>query len=70
MYTLMTFTVVSRPTGRHIEYVSPHFLAVIVMSLYLLSTTVSPIFSTHRLVNAFGVLALSAFGTVYYSYAS
>ncbi len=25
MYTLVEYTVFARPTGRHIEYVSPHF---------------------------------------------
>lgn len=70
MYTLVAFTVVSRPTGQHIEYVSPHFFAAAVMSLYLLSTTVSPLFSTYRLVRVFGVLALLSFGAVYYFYAA
>ena len=69
-YTLVAFGVVSRPTGQHIEYVSPHFFAVAVMSLYLLSTTVSPLFSTYRLVRVFGVLALLSFGAAYYFYAA
>jgi hypothetical protein len=62
---LLTFPVVSRPTGQHIEYVSPHFFAATVMTLYLLATTVSPMFSTHRLVKVFGVLALLSFGAAY-----
>jgi len=39
------------------------------MGLYLLSITISPIFSTHRLVQVFGVLALLSFGAAYYFYA-
>ena len=70
MYTLVNFTVVARPTGQHIEYVSPHFYAAAVMSLYLLSTCVGPILSTHRMVRVFGVLALLSFATVYYFYAT
>ena len=70
MYTLVLFTVVARPTGQHIEYVSPHFFAAAVMSLYLLSTCVGPILSTHRMVRVFGVLALLSFATVYYFYAT
>ena len=62
LYFLATFPVVSRPTGQHIEYVSPHFFAAVVMTLYLLSTTVSPILSTHRMVRVFGVLALLSIG--------
>ena len=68
MYTLVAFTVVARPTGQHIEYVSPHFYAATVMGLYLLSTCVGPILSTHRMVRVFGVLALLSFATVYYFY--
>ena len=67
---LLVFPVVSRPTGRHIEYVSPHFFAAVTMTLYLLSTTASPLFSTHRWVKAFGALALLAFGAAYYFYAT
>lgn len=69
LYMLVAFPTISRITGQHIEYVSPHFFAVAVMTLYLLSTTVSPIVSSHRLVKVFGVLALLAFGLAYYFYA-
>lgn len=70
MYTLVMFPIISRPTGQHIEYVSPHFFAAAVMSLYLLSTTVSPMLSSHRMVKFFGVLAVLSFATVYYFYAN
>ena len=51
------------------EYVSPHFFAATVMTLYLLATTVSAMFSYHRLVKVFGVLALMSFGAAYFFYA-
>ncbi len=69
LYFMAAFPIISRPTGQHIEYVSPHFFAAIVMMLYLLSTTVSPILSTHRMVKVFGVLALLSFAAAYYFYA-
>ena len=69
-YILVAFPVVSRPIGQHIEYVSPHFFATAVMTLYLLSTTVSPILSTHGTVKVFGVLALSSFAAAYFFYAT
>ena len=69
LYFLVAFPVVSRPIGQHIEYLSPHFFVAGVMTLYLLSTTVSPILSTHRFVMIFGVLALLSFGAVYFFYA-
>jgi hypothetical protein len=70
LYILVAYPIASRPTGQHIEYVSPHFFKAAVMTLYLLSTTVSPILSTHQMVKAFGVLALLSFGAVYYFYAT
>ena len=70
LYFLVAFPVVSRPTGRHIEYLSPHFFAATTMTLYLLSTTVGPMLSTHQMVKVFGVLALLSFSAAYYFYAT
>ena len=69
LYFLAVFPVVSRPTGQHIEYVSPHFFALEVMTFYLLSTTVSPMLSSHSMVKIFGVLALLSFVAAYFFYA-
>jgi len=69
LYVLAMYPVVSRPTGRHVEYVSPHFFAALAMTLYLLSTSVSLVLSTHQVVKLFGVLALLSFGAAYYFYA-
>ena len=69
MYMLVAFPVVSRATGQHIEYISPHFFSIAVMSVYLLSTAISPMVSTHRWVKVFGVLALTSFAAAYYFYA-
>lgn len=70
LYVLVAFPIVSRPLGQHIEYASPHFFLAAVMTLYLLSTTVSPILSTHRYVVIFGILALLSFGAAYFFYAT
>ena len=70
LYVLLAFPVVSRPISQHIEYVSPHFLAAVTMALYLVSTALSPLLSTHRMVQVFGVLALLSFGAAYAFYAS
>ena len=70
MYVLVAFPVVSKPTGQHIEYDSPHFFAAATMTLYLLSTALSPLLSTHRMVVVFGVLALGSFGAAYAFYAT
>ena len=68
LYVLVAFPAVSRPTGQHIEYLSPHFFAAEVMTLYLLATTVSPLLSTHGVVKVFGALSLLSFGAAYYFY--
>lgn len=68
LYVLVTFPVVSQPTGQHIEYVSPHFFAAVTMALYLMSTAVSPFLSSHRMVNVFGVFALASFAAAFYFY--
>ena len=70
LYILLAFPVVSRPTGQHIEYDSPHFFAAATMTLYLLSTALSPLLSTHRMVVVFGALALLSFGAAYAFYAT
>ena len=70
LYVLMAYPIVSRPTGQHIEYDSPHFFAVVTMTLYLLSTAISPLLSIHRMVVVFGSLALLSFGAAYAFYAT
>ena len=70
LYVLLAFPVISRPTGQHVEYVSPHFFAATVMTLYLLAATASPMFSSYRLVKVFGVLALLSFAAAYGFYAT
>lgn len=69
LYVLVMYPVVSRPTGQHVEYVSPHFFAAVAITLYLLSTSVSLVLSTHRVVKLFGALALLGFAAAYYFYA-
>ena len=70
LFRSMAFPIVSRPTGRHIEYDSPHFFAAVTMTLYLLSTAISPLMSMHRMVVVFGALALLSFGAAYAYYAT
>ena len=70
LYALLAYPIVSRPTGQHIEYVSPHFFAAVTMTLYLLSTAISPLLSTHRMVVGFGALALLSFGAAYAFFAT
>jgi hypothetical protein len=69
LYFLIAYPIVARASGGHIEYVSPHFFAAVAMSLYLLSTTTSPLFSTYGTVKVFGIVAVISFAGAYFFYA-
>ncbi len=57
LYFLVRFPVTAHVHGRSITYDSPHFYIIGVIVVYLLATCVSGLFSTHRCVNVFGLLA-------------
>lgn len=57
LYFLLRFPITAHVHGRSITYDSPHFYIIGVIVVYLLATCVSGLFSTHRCINAFGVLA-------------
>lgn len=64
--TLFTLPIVATVEGQHIAYESPHFYALAAMSLYLLGTCASLLFSSRAQVVAFGV---AAFGSAVAAYA-
>jgi len=57
LYFIVRFPVTARIYGRTIFYDSPHLFIGGVLVVYLLATCVSGLFSSHRCVNVFGVLA-------------
>lgn len=65
LYFLVAEPVVAEVIGGHIVYLSPHFYVVPVMVFYLAATCLSCLFSSHKFVNLFGVLALLAFIAAY-----
>ena len=68
--TLFTLPIVATVTGQHIAYESPHFYALAAMSLYLLGTCASLMFSSHVRVVAFGVAAFVSAVAAYAFYAT
>jgi hypothetical protein len=68
--TLFTLPIVATVTGQHIAYESPHFYALAAMSLYLLGTCASLMFSSHARVVAFGVAAFASAVAAYAFYAT
>jgi hypothetical protein len=69
LYGMVNNPVTARPIGGHIEYASPHFFAAAAMMLYLLSTTVSMVASSHPLVRLFGGTAFAAWVLSYLVFA-
>lgn len=69
LYALITQPIVAQVIGHHITYVSPHFYGTGVMALYLLGTCISPLFSSHAMVRAFGVAAFISFVAAYVFFA-
>ena len=68
LVNMLRFPIVSRPLGGHVEYVSPHFYAVVVMGSYLAGTCLSMLLSSHKVVNVFGIASLLLFVTAYQIY--
>jgi len=67
LYVIVKFPVTSEVNG-HIVYVSPYFNKVPVMVLYLAATCVGAFFSSHKIINIFGALALLLFMVAYWFY--
>jgi hypothetical protein len=57
LYFIVRYPVTARIEGRSIFYDSPHLFIIGVLTIYLLATCVTGLFSSHRCVNVFGVLA-------------
>ena len=57
LYFLVRFPVSAHVHERSIAYVSPHFYIVGVLAIYLLTTCVTGLFSSHWCIRIFGVLA-------------
>jgi hypothetical protein len=68
--TLFTLPILATVTGGHIVYESPHFYALAAMSLYLLGTCASLMFSSHARVVALGVAAFASAVAAYAFYAT
>ena len=67
LYLIVRFPLTAE-IDEHIVYVSPHFYQIPVMALYLASTCVACFFSSSKLINIFGALALVLFMLAYWFY--
>lgn len=55
-YTIVRFPITSEAINKSIVYDAPHFYILLVMVFYFAATCFSCLFSSHRLVNIFGIL--------------
>ncbi len=62
LYFIFWNSVTSSIIGGSIAYQSPHLYTFIIISLYLIATCVSCLFSSHKIVNIFGAVTLVSFG--------
>lgn len=67
LYFIIRFPITSE-IKVNVLYIFPHFHKPMVLLLYIAATCVSGFFSSHRMINAFGVLALLLFIVAYWFY--
>ncbi len=67
LYFIIRFPITSE-IKVHVMYIFPHFHKPMVLLLYIAATCVSGFFSSHRMINIFGVLALLLFIVSYWFY--
>lgn len=67
LYFIVKFPVTAK-MEEHIVYISPHFYQMPAIVFYVAATCVGSLFSSHRIVNVFGALALVLFSIAYWFY--
>ncbi len=61
LYFIIKEPVTAHIVNKSIFYHSPHFYPLLSMGFYLSATCVSCFFSTHRMINLFGIVLLASF---------
>ena len=69
LYFLVKFTITSQVVNKSIVYDSPHFYLIPVLIFYFAATCISSFFSSHKIINVFGITALLPAAVVYLFYA-
>ena len=67
LYFIIRFPITSE-INVHVLYVFPNFHKPLLLALYVAATCVSAFFSSYKLINVFGVLALLSFMVAYWFY--
>lgn len=71
LYYLLVETVTASVIYGSIAYTSPHFFKIFIVSPYTIATCASCLFSSHRIINMFGIVAFIAaiIASMFYYYA-
>ncbi|MDP2945859.1 MAG: hypothetical protein Q8N61_00170, partial [bacterium] len=70
LYFIVGSPIASQVLNKSIVYISPHFYIIAIMAAYFVATIGSPLFSSSRIVNLFGALALLSAVVAYGFYAA
>lgn len=68
LYFLVSQPVASQIINKSIVYTMPSQYGVFLVGMYLLATCVSPLLSSHKIINIIGVLMVVSFAITYYFY--
>ena len=69
LYFLVKFPITSQVVNKSIVYDSPHFYLIPVLIFYFAATCISSFFSSHKIINVFGITALLSAAITYRFYA-
>ncbi len=69
LYFMVTSPITSEVSGNRVVYNSPHLYVFPIMAFYLLATTISAFFSSHKFIRLFGGLAFALAVLTYWLYA-
>lgn len=67
LYFIIRYPITSE-INVNVLYIFPHFHKPALLALYVAATCVSAFFSSYRIINVFGVLALASFVAAYWFY--
>ena len=68
LYFIVKYPITAE-VNENIVYISPHFYQIPAISFYVAATCIGSFFSSHKIVNVFGISALLLFAIAYWFYA-
>ena len=66
MYFMLNTSIISQVVNKSIIYTMPAQYGVLLVGMHLVATCVSGLFSSHKIINIFGVLIGVSFALTYY----